>query len=97
MHELLDFSGPDSNAIPGVDFEFMNITNEMVYLNFTISAGSTRNFPLTFIDDSVAERYYEASRYYVGIYDSSQRLDCDIGEIFIDDNDGTLYLHMHVA
>ena len=80
-----------------MDFDFQNVTNEMQYFNFTISAGSTKNFPLTFIDDSVAECYYEASQYYVGIYDSGQPLDCDNEWIYIEDNDGTLYLHMHAA
>ena len=71
-----------------MDYDFLNSTDETVYFNFTILAGSTKNVPLTFIDDSVAERYYEASVYFVGIYESGQQLDCDFGYIFIDDNDG---------
>ena len=56
-------------ALPGVDFHFQNVTTEMRYFKFTISAGSTRTFPLTIIDDSVAEYYYEQFYYEIGIYD----------------------------
>ena len=91
MPGLLYKCGVHSSAIPGVDFHFQNITNETRYFNFTISAGSTRSFPLTIIDDSIAEYYYERIRYYIGIYDSGQRLYCDSAQIYIDDNDGKLY------
>ena len=84
-------SGYRGYAIPGVDFHFQNITNETQYFNFTISAGSTRTFPLTIIDDSVAEYHYERLYYNLGIYNSGQRLYCDYDRIRIDDNDGTLH------
>ena len=82
---------PDYYAIPGVDYHFQNITNEMRYFNFTISAGSTRTFPLTIIDDSVAEYRYEYLYFHLGIYDSGQRLYCDYNDIIIEDNDGRLH------
>ena len=84
---------PSGYPIPGVDFYFQNITNETQYFNFTIPAGSTRNFPLTIIDDSVAEydSTYGYLLYNLGIYDSGQRLYCDYVRITIDDDDGRLH------
>ena len=80
-------------AIPGVDFDFMNMTNETRYFNFTISSGSTRSFPLTIIDDSVAENEYERIYYRIGVYDSGQLFNCDYGYIDIEDNDGRCNLN----
>ena len=71
-----------------MDFDFQNVTSEMLYFNFTISAGSTRSFLMTIIDDSVAERYYEYLNYKIGIYDSDRKLQCDFGHLTIEDNDG---------
>ena len=84
-------SGYRGYPIPGVDFHFLNITNETRYFNFTISAGSTRTFPFTIIDDSVAEYHHERLYYGIGIYDSGQRLYCDYGHIVIEDNNGMLH------
>ena len=79
-------------AIPGVDFYFQNITDETRYFNFTISPGSTRSFPLTIIDDTVAEsRFNEYLNLRIGIYDSDQRLYYDKTQIGIEDNDGKLH------
>ena len=72
-----------------MDFDFQNITNETRYFNFTISARSTRSFPLTIIDDSVAESRSEYIYFCIGIYDSGRQLNCDGYFAFtIEDNDG---------
>ena len=72
-----------------MDFDFQNITNETRYFNFTISARSTRSFPLTIIDDSVAEYHRENINFCIGIYDSGRQLNCDrYFSITIEDNDG---------
>ena len=83
-------SNSSDRAMPGVDFDFrnINITKETRYFNFTISAGSTRSFPLTIIDDNVAEHYSERIYYELGIYDSGRRLYCDYNHFVIEDNDG---------
>ena len=73
-----------------MDFHFQNVTTEMRYFTFTISAGSTRTFPLTIIDDSVAEYQYEQFYYEIGIYDP-RRQHCEFGNIRIHDNDGRLH------
>ena len=79
-------------AFPGVDFHFQNITNETRYFDFTISPGSTRNFPLTIIDDGFAENHIEDIYFELGIYDDSGwRLYRDRMGILIDDNDGRLH------
>ena len=78
-------SDPSDVAFPGMDFDFQNITNGTLFFNFSISAGSTRSFPLTIIDDSVAEYRHQ---YHIGIYDDSY---CDYGDIAIEDNDGGYY------
>ena len=52
-----------------MDFDFQNITDGMPFFNFNISAGSTRNFPLTIIDDSVAEYHHKYIYYFIGIHD----------------------------
>ena len=71
-----------------MDFDFQNITNGSRYFNFTISAGSTRSFPLTIIDDRVAEYRNEYIYYRIGIYDSGQPFYCEYADIVIEDNDG---------
>ena len=68
-----------------MDFDFQNITDETRYFNFDISAGSTRNFPLTIIDDSVAEYHREYIYYFIGLSDDGI---CEYAEITIEDNDG---------
>ena len=85
-----DFS---DDAIPGMDFEFQNITDGTRHfmINFTISAGSIRSFPLAVIDDNVAEFYYDHINYDLGIYDSGQQLYCDYIRIYIGDDEGRLH------
>ena len=78
-------------AIAGEDFDFLNITNETQHINFIISAGSTRSFPLVIIDDSVAEYNHEYIYFDLGIYDSGRRQHCDYKQIVIEDNDGKLH------
>ena len=84
-------SDSSNRAIPGEDFDFLNITNETQHINFTISAGSTMSLPLTVIDDNVAEYTHEYVYFDLGIYDSGQRLHCDYKQIVIEDNDGKLH------
>ena len=74
-----------------MDFDFQNITNETRYFNFTTSARSTRSFPLTTIDDSVAGFHIKFIFFCIGIYDSGRQLSCDRSNNFsliIEDNDG---------
>ena len=77
-------------AIAGVDFEFQTITNESRYFDFTISAGGTRSFQMTIIDDTIAEVFSaDIIEYDLGIYDDAgERVLCLQQFIYIEDNDG---------
>ena len=76
--------------IPGEDFEFQNVNMSSPTFNFTISAGATRSFDVTIIDDSIAEMEYEHLIFYIGLYDSDGMNYCDSDYIYIEDNDGNI-------
>ena len=73
-------------------FENINFTASLHIFNFTISAGATRTFDLTIIDDNIAEHsYYYRERIYIDllVYESDGGTDyCDSYYIHIEDNDG---------
>ena len=75
-----------------MDYEFQNITVSLNVFNFTISAGATRSFDLTIIDDNIAERHgfdrLGLIGFYVGVYDSNGMNFCDYDHIYIEDDDG---------
>jgi hypothetical protein len=89
----IPYSGTYS-PIPGVDFDFQGLTNSSRVFNFTISAGATRNFDVTIIDDSVTECHSnEGILFVIGVYNNgSSRVDyCENTYIYIDDNDGIYF------
>ena len=76
-------------------FENINFTASLHIFNFTISAGATRTFDLTIIDDNIAEDddyyYYYRERIDINllVYESDGGTDyCDSYNIHIEDNDG---------
>ena len=72
-------------------FENINFTASLHIFNFTISAGATRTFDLTIIDDNIAERDYYYNRIYIAlqVYESGGGTGyCDSYYIYIEDNDG---------
>ena len=61
-------------------FENINFTASLHIFNFTISAGATRTFDLTIIDDNIAEYYYYHECIYITllVYESDGGTDyCD--------------------
>lgn len=81
--------GGRSDAIPGHDYDFLNISLEAVVFNFTIDPGATRNFEIIVIDDRIAEdMHYETMTYYVGIYEFGISEFCDVSIFVIEDDDG---------
>ena len=72
-------------------FENINFTASLHIFNFTISAGATRTFDLTIIDDNIAEYddYYGSIYIDLGVYESDGGMYyCDSYTIQIEDNDG---------
>ena len=73
-------------------FEKINITESLPDINFTISAGATRSFDLTIIDDNILEYYYDYPEHiYIDllVYGSDGGRDiCDSYYIIIEDNEG---------
>ena len=72
--------------------ENFNFTASLHDFNFTISAGSTRSFDLTIIDDNILEYYYDIPEHiYIDllVYGSDGGRDiCDRYYIIIEDNEG---------
>ena len=78
-----------TDSFYGMNFIFPNITESSRYFNFTISAGATRSFDLTIIDDKYAEPYYYDDVFFdIGVYNCSDREHCGDGSIRIKGNDG---------
>ena len=72
-------------------FENINITASLHIFNFNISAGATRTFDLTIIDDNIAEQdhYYNDIYIYLRVYESDGgTVYCDNYNFQIEDNDG---------
>ena len=71
-------------------FENINFTASLRIFNFTISAGATRTFDLTIIDDNIAEDdYYDRIYIDLWVYESDGGMYyCDSYYIYIEDNDG---------
>ena len=64
--------------------------------NFTISAGATRSFDLTIIDDNIAEYRLGRIGFQVGVYDSDRMIYCEYDYIYVEDDDGnTLEIAKH--
>ena len=88
----------DYDSRPSVDdfvFENINFTASLLF-NSTISAGDTRTFDLTIIDDNIAEddsyiHYFYRKRINIAlqVYESDGGTDyCDSYTFQIEDNDG---------
>ena len=59
------------------------------YFSFTISAGATRTFDLTVIDDNILEGDSEHITMYLGVYEYGDGIYwCDEYNLDIEDNDG---------
>ena len=80
------------NGLIQEDFLFENRSINCPFLhvfNFTISAGATRTFDLTIIDDNILERDSEHIIMDLGVYEYGDGIHwCDNYDIEIEDNDG---------
>ena len=88
----------DYDSRPSVDdfvFENINFTASLLF-NFTLSAGDTRTFDLTIIDDNIPEddsyikyAYRKRINIYLQVYESDGGThNCDSYTFQIEDNDG---------
>ena len=83
-----------SDAIPGVDYEFMGITLANPTFQFTIAPMATLNFTMTIINDNNTEFYRISIRLELGVFQSGGGVMIrDLEEIYLHDDDGKSSLH----